>query len=340
MNKISKLFLLLITGILFSCVHDEDNLLSGYEAIPSEIVSPENFPPLIFPEDNTYSPEKWKLGKMLFYDKRLSKDNQVSCGDCHKQEFAFGSNESTNFGSEKSPGIRNVPSLANVAFQPYFTREGAVPSLEMQILVPIQEHNEFNSNILHIIDELTSDTIYQRMSVKAYSRTLDAFVLVRAISTFERSLISHQSKYDDFLKNKVVLTSEEKKGLDLFFSQRLACNQCHSGVLFTNYGFENNGLYSEYKDVGRYRLTGIKSDIGKFKIPGLRNLRYTAPYMHDGSMYTLEEVLKHYNKGGSPHENKNVKIKPLALSKAEVQSILAFLNTLNDEEFIRNKIFR
>jgi cytochrome c peroxidase len=325
---------------LFSCESNSDPLFVDEVKPPIEIFSPKDFPSLIFPSDNEYSPIRWQLGKKLFYDKRLSKDNQLSCASCHKQDFAFGSDEKTNQGSGGSAGIRNVPSLANVGYYPYFTREGAVPSLEMQVLVPIQEHNEFNTNILHIVDELSNDISYQKMSLEAYNRSLDPFVLVRAIATFERSLISDASKYDLFINDKASLNSSEKRGLKLFNDPNNGCISCHEGPLFTNHKFENNGLYSSYNDTGRYRLTGLQGDMGKFKTPSLRNLKYTAPYMHDGSLATLEEVVNHYIKGGMQHQNKSNKVKPLSLSNEDVKDLIAFLNTLNDETFIKNSLFK
>ena len=202
----------------------------------------------------------------------------------------------------------------------------------MQILVPIQEHDEFNTNILDIVEKLKKDSSYTQASRIAYNREIDPFVITRAIANFERSLISGNSDFD---KNN--FSSSALNGKNLFMSNKTNCSQCHSGLNFTNYTFENNGLYTNYADSGRMRLTQIESDRARFKVPTLRNAQLTAPYMHDGSIKTLEEVVAHYNTGGKIHANKSTLIKPLGLTQQEQNDIVAFLNTLTDYTFINNK---
>jgi cytochrome c peroxidase len=210
----------------------------------------------------------------------------------------------------------------------------------MQILVPIQEHAEFNFNIVLIAERLQKNDSYVRASLDAYGREPDAFVITRAISCFERTMLSGNSRYDQFINgNHFSLSGQEIRGKDLFFSNELACSECHAGFNFTNYAFENNGLYEEYQDPGRFRLTGLETDRARFKVPGLRNVGITAPYMHDGSMATLAEVIDHYNSGGKNHPHRSHLIKPLHLTENEKKDLEAFLQTLTDHDFLSDPKF-
>ncbi len=321
-----------------SCSKEEKQTIN-FDALKT-IIIPQGFPELPFPEDNVFTPDRWKLGKMLFYDNRLSSDNTISCASCHQQQFAFSDNQALSSGAKGRAGTRNAPTLANIAYHPYFTREGGVPTLEMQVLVPVQEHNEFDFNIVDIASKLKSDNTYQELALKAYGRNLDPYVITRAISNFERSILSGNSRYDAYIHgDKNSLTEEELTGRDLFFSDKTKCSHCHNGINFTNYQFNNNGIYSMYSDAGRNRLTGKEEDIGVFKTASLRNLGYTAPYMHNGSMPDLETVIEHYDSGGQPHINKSPLIAPLHLTSKEKRALKAFLMTLNDTSVINNKYY-
>ncbi len=302
---------------------------------------PAGFPAPVFPEGNELTPERWALGKRLFFDPIMSSDRTVSCVSCHLPEQAFSDLRAFSPGVEGRPGTRNAPTLANIAYHPYFTREGGVPTLEMQILVPVQEHNEFDMNILDIAERLNQDSSYVQASHQAYGREPDAFVITRSIACFERTMLSGRSPYDQFLNGKKsALTATEKRGMDLFFSEKLACSQCHDGFNFTDYAFENNGLYDDYPDPGRFRLTGKEEDRALFKVPTLRNVGVTAPYMHDGSLPTLEAVVEHYNSGGKNHPHKSLLIKPLDLSAQEKVDLMGFLKALTDDGFLNNPKFR
>ena len=280
------------------------------------------------------------FGKKIFFDPVLSLDSTISCASCHKQEFAFADNRAFSPGIKNRAGKRNAPSLANIGYHPYFLREGGVPTLEMQVLVPIQEHNEFNHNIVDIGNQLKKNPEYVKMAKTAYNREPDYWVITRALGVFERTLISGNSKYDKYLLEKLKLSAKEEEGRKLFFSSKTNCSSCHSGFDFTNYSFSNTGLYLNYKDIGRLRFTKDSSDMAKFKVPSLRNIEVTAPYMHDGSLETLEEVIEHFNSGGKNHVNKSEILKPLHLSDEEKGNLILFLKTLTDYEFIDNKVFR
>lgn len=294
------------------------------------------------PDDNVLTKSRVALGKRLFYDPALSADSTRSCGSCHAPHLAFSDSTAVSLGIDNRIGTRNAPTLANVAYQKKLLREGGVPTLEMQILVPIQEHNEFDFNILLVAERLQKMPEYVAMAEKAYGRTPDAFVITRSIAAFERTLLSGDSPYDQYSfqgKNNA-LSMAEKRGLELFQSERLNCSKCHSGFLFTNQDFTNNGLYEIYPDSGRIRLTGLESDRGVFKIPSLRNIALTAPYMHDGSLPTLEAVIDHYQTGGKPHPNKSPLLKPFALTVKERADLIVFLRSLTDEIFVKNPEFR
>ena len=324
--------------LIFMACSDAEDVQPDFPAL---LEIPAGFPALVQPPDNEFSDARWALGKKLFFDPVLSRDSTISCASCHKPELAFSDSRPFSPGVENRPGTRNAPSLANVGYHPYFLREGGVPTLEMQVLVPIQEHNEFDYNIVLIGEKLKKDSIYHRMSVDAYGREPDPFVVTRAIACFERSLISGNSPYDKAIQSGDLnqLSASAQNGMNLFFSSRTNCFECHGGFNFTQYGFANNGLYAQYDDPGRMRLTGLVSDMAMFKIPGLRNVALTAPYMHDGSLATLEDVVQHYNEGGHGHPNQSPLVKPLGLSSAEINDLVSFLKTLTDESFIQNPVF-
>lgn len=294
-----------------------------------------------FPDDNLFNRDRWELGKKLFYSQALSRDESINCAHCHDQSKAFSDGKIVSDGVDGLLGFRNSSSLANVGYHPYFTREGGVPTLELQIAVPIQEHAEFDFSIPLIVERLGTDSEILQMSLDAYDREFDAFVLTRALATFERSFISGSSLYDKVNTGipGYELSDSEKRGFDLFRGEA-QCISCHAGFNFTQYAFENNGLYLNYADSGRYRLTLNQSDIGKFKVPSLRNIELTAPYMHDGSFSTLEEVVNHYSEGINPHENLSASLENLYLSPQQKEDLVSFLKTLTDIEFISNKKFR
>ncbi|MCB9045221.1 MAG: c-type cytochrome [Chitinophagales bacterium] len=339
MRQVRLIILLCIPFVtLFSAsCSKKENKVTGVVMSSSDV--PAWFPAIPFPEENQYSTEKWELGKQLFYDKRLSRDNTISCASCHKADIAFSDNIAKSIGVGGLPGRQNAPTLANVAYQPYYTRAGGVATLEMQILVPIQEHDEFDFNIVDIATLLNEIPEYVQMSREAFDRDPDPYVITRAIATFERTMVSGNSPYDKYEHrgDRRGVSDAAVRGMKLFFSTRTNCSSCHSGFNFTDYSFKNNGLYTEYADPGRQRLTGKAEDNALFKVPTLRNIALTAPYMHDGSLNSLEEVVKHYNSGGRPHLNKSPLIQPLGLTMQEQKDLIAFLNTLTDVEFINNK---
>jgi len=324
-------FLALLSLLLGACQKQ------GSETLPISVwEAPSWFPEMDIPEDNAFTLSRWELGKKLFYETRMSIDNSISCASCHDPKLSFSDKNAFSPGVFNRPGTRNASMLANIGYAPNFLREGGIPTLEMQVLVPIQEHNEFNHNIIDIAEALNNDSVYQEMAMKAYESEVTAFVITRALGNFQRTLISGNSAYDQYLfLSKNVLNDDAKKGMELFNSSRLKCSECHSGVFFTNFDFANNGLKQMYADSGRMRLTGLESDRAVFKVPSLRNIEVTGPYLHDGSLETLMEVIELYSNGGFDHANKSELLQnPIELSNVEKNQLHAFLLSLTDHSFL------
>jgi len=295
------------------------------------------FPEVPYAVENLHTAERFALGKKLFFDPILSIDSTLSCASCHKPSLAFSDSVPFSPGVMGRPGTRNAPSLANVAFHPYFLKEGGVPTLEMQVLVPIQEHNEFAHNIVDIAEQLKKQPDYVRMCQEAYGRAPDAFTITRALGVFERALISKNSAFDRYVQGEhSAMSKEALKGMALFFSDRVGCTNCHSGPNFTQYAFETNGTDTTDGDIGRMRFSKLPTDRYRFKVPSLRNVELTAPYMHDGRLATLVDVVEHYNGGGHSHAMLNDKIKPLGLSAHERTELVAFLHSLSDTLFVQD----
>jgi len=327
-------FLILISLIASCSIFRIDKSELSFKSIPK------HFPKPIYPANNQLTIDRVELGRKLFFDKILSRDRTVSCATCHKPELAFTDGLPKGVGIKNRIVSRNTPTLTNVAYQNLgMMHDQGVPTLEMQILVPVQEKKEFDFNLKLIATRLKSDSEYVDLCFKAYNQEPSSFVITRAISAFERTLISGNSNYDKFINgSKKALSVDELKGKELFF-EILKCNSCHSGFNFTNLSLENNGLYTNpYPlDSGRMRITHLEKDRDLFKVPTLRNIEMTAPYMHDGSIKTLEEVIEHYSKGGQIHSNKSNKIDPFTITKKEKAQLILFLKSLTDLEFTSKK---
>ena len=270
------------------------------------------------------------LGRKLFFDPVLSADSSISCGSCHNPRFAFADSSAFSRGAHGQAGTRNTPSLYNVAWYPYFFAEGGVPTLELVSVAPIQTDVEMGFNLAKAVHRLEADEAYVRLFQKAYDTLPSTYTLVRALGAYQRSLVSADAPYDRYTRgDSLALTAEAKHGMALFFSDTLGCARCHSGFLFTDFGFHNVGLLSG-ADVGRYRLTSVPSDSGKFKTPSLRNVALTAPYMHNGSLTDLPAVLDFYAAGGGADAHKDKRMNPFHLSETDKRALLAFLQSLTD----------
>ena len=287
------------------------------------------YPEMQFPLDNPANPDAAKLGERLFFDPVLSIDSTISCGSCHKPEMGFATNDAVTPGVDGALGKRNSPSLMNVGFQPYFMREGGVPSLEMQVLVPLGDETEMAHNVVDAVRRLNRNTSYRNEFLAVYGDTASPYLLVRALANFERTLIDFSSAFDSYINGEgSSLSAEAVKGGQLFYG-KANCVECHSGVLLTDFSFANNGsAILDSSDYGRELLTNESDDRYVFKTPSLRYVKQTAPYMHDGSVSTLAAVIEQYNSGGVSHSFTDPRIQPLDLSTAERNQLLAFLEAL------------
>lgn len=331
------LYVSLACCFLFSCKKKNDVVeeIAEEEKKTSEEILlsiPKGFPYPEIPADNKPTKARIELGKKLFFDPILSRDSTVSCSSCHLPDKFFADNLRVSVGIEGRKGQRNAPSLINVAYQTVLFWDGGNPTLEQQVIAPIDNHDELDFDVNKIVAKLALHTVYPELFRKAYGQAPSVFSLTRAIACFERTLIGGTSKYDTFIatKDSSVFSDSEKRGLSIFFGENGECFHCHGGFNFTDNSFRNNGLYLQYPDSGRARITQLGSDVGKFKIPSLRNVEKTAPYMHDGSLSTLEEVMAHYMSGGKRHPNKSVIIQPLHLTVGEQKDLIEFLKTLTD----------
>lgn len=289
-----------------------------------------------FPADNPPSAQKIELGRALFFDKRLSLDESIACADCHNPAFAFTDRKAVSDGINGKHSERNAPTLLNSAFLQTVMFDAHLKTLELQVIVPIQEATEMGHNMKVLIPKLRTIPEYQKAAKTLFNRDFDAWVLTRSIAAFERSLISLNSPYDQYIKgNKRALSSDQQAGMKLFNS--LYCTTCHPAPYFTNFKAENNGLYLDYGiDKGRFRINLDSADIGFFKTPTLRNIELTYPYMHDGSLQSLDEVIEHYLVGGKHPKGQHFSILPFKLTPREKKQLISFLGALTDTSYLKN----
>lgn len=290
------------------------------------------------PDDNPQTPAKVELGRRLFYDPRLSKDGQVACASCHKPEFAFSDGgKPVSAGIFGRKGSRNAPSLTNVGFRRHLFWEGRSPRLELQAVGSLTAHDEMGMEPEELAQRLGAIPEYARAFQEVFGEAPTLKTVTYAIAAFERTLLSYNSPFDRYQAGDDKAMSEAAlRGLELFFSEKGDCFHCHVGPDFTDDEPRNTALYTVYKDIGLARATGKDEDVGKFKTPTLRNVALTAPYMHDGSIKTLRDAVQHYNQGGQPNLNADALIRPLGLTDAEVDDLVAFLQSLTDESFTSN----
>lgn len=279
------------------------------------------------------------LGRKLFFDKKLSKDNSISCASCHKPEFAFADTVALSIGINGRTGKRNTPSAMNMASREIFFYDGRAKSLEEQAAFPIQDHNEMDILLNTAIQKIKADPTYKRLFWKIYKQVPNRENILNAIAEFERSLES-SSPFDEYMQgNDSALTTEQIRGYQLFIKKENRCFECHFSPDFTGDEFKNIGLFDgeKYNDSGRYLISKKTEDLGKFKVPGLRNVAITMPYMHDGSMRSLKEVILYYNDihkvVKNPINADSLLTNSLSLSESDVNDIEAFLIALTDKKF-------
>jgi len=329
-----KLFLISATLII---------TLTAFKAVKEVIfIVPQNWPkPHYDFSKNPLTADKIELGRSLFYDPLLSRNNMISCASCHSQYTAFTHvDHALSHGIEDKIGTRNSPALINLAWQSSFMWDGAINHLDMQALAPISHPSEMGEKIENVALKLQRSKIYPALFYKAYNDSIiSGEHILKAISQFMLTLVSADSRYDSVMRKQAEFTIQEKNGYRLFQQN---CASCHTEPLFTNLQFENNGLAVDtiLKDHGRMKVTKNPSDSLKFKVPTLRNIEFSFPYMHDGRFKKLSEVINHYTSGVVQSKTLSGKLqKPIVLSSNEKVDVIAFLLTLTDKKFLFNSNF-
>lgn len=290
---------------------------------------------------NPRSDSKIQLGRALFYDPILSKDNSISCSSCHLQATGFTHvDHDLSHGIDGRIGTRNSMALMNLAWSTSFMWDGGVPALDRQTIAPITDHNEMDEDLKKVLKKLNKLPRYRKAFLEAFgAEEATTQNLLFAISQFELELISNNSKYDKYLRGEAQFNEQEQNGLQLF---RNNCASCHTEPLFTSHKFENNGLPLDptLMDYGRKKITNLAEDAQKFKVPTLRNIKHTYPYMHDGRFSKLREVLDHYTDNIERSSTLSPQFKKaIKLSSNEKADIIAFLFTLTDDDFLFNPKF-
>ena len=294
--------------------------------------------PLAAPNEAATDPRA-ELGRRLFFDPLLSSDRTISCASCHKPELAFADNEVFSKGVGGARGTRNTPSVMNSTARVSFFWDGRAGSLEQQALFPIENPLEMNLPIEQALARINADAAYADAFAKLYGGPATARTLGRALAAFQKTLETPNSPYDRFNQGDDAAIAANAKRGRLLFIGKANCATCHSGEDFTSDRFENIGLFNgkELNDRGRADVTKLDGDAGMFKVPSLRNVAVTAPYMHNGMFATLRDVIDYYNEpdkhvNGALHRDAKLD-KPLALTAGEVADLEAFLNALTDDRF-------
>ncbi len=356
--------LALITGAVLMvsrCKDDPDTSGPISYGTPYTLQVPSGFPQANTPADNPMTVEGIRLGRFLFYEKALSDDQSISCASCHMQERAFTDATPTSVGTRGIFGRRKAMPLFNLAFHDNFFWDGRVVTLEEQSLHPIRDSIEMDNDLSTVIQRLSANPLYPPMFKAAFgSEKITEDRIARSIAQFERTLISANSKFDRVIRLKTgeTFTALEQRGYDLFTSDFDPsggfggdCFHCHgereTRYLFGAFGrdlqFVNNGLKAVYTDEGRAEVTGDPADVGKFKVPSVRNVEFSFPYMHDGSIPNLDSLIGFYNFGGHKHVNIDPNMKAAGIGRnwslGQKQALAAFLRTLTDYEFLEDTAF-
>ena len=348
----ASFFSAILLLLFVSCKKESDPELVNPDSLHDlELPRPANFPAVMKQPDNRLTAEGIELGRRLFYDVRLSGNNRISCASCHHQDLAFSDGLAlSNQGTSGKTLDRHAPVLFNLAWadQGLFW-DGGAKNLESQAFGPLTSADEMHQDLYELEAELKAVPDYVSRFKQVFNSAIKSADVVKALAQFQRTLISGNSRYDQYIRQEksTVLNAEELLGMNLVQDK---CGSCHTGALFTDHNFHNNGLDDHFSEAnegiyqGHFRVSFNPSDLGKFKTPSLRNVVLSAPYMHDGRFKTLEEVLDHYQYGIKLSSTTDVSLfqdqgKPgIPMSITERKAILAFLNTLTDHEFIKNKL--
>ena len=290
--------------------------------------------PIQFPKDNPYSAEKRELGRLLYYDKRLSADGTVACATCHAPENAFTDNKPVSSGIKGQIGGRSAPTVFNRAYSLAQFWDGRAKTLEEQAGGPMQNSIEMGNTHEVVTKTLNGIPGYVALFKQVFgTENIGIDEVTKAIATYERTVLSGNSPYDRYKAgNKKALTAGQIRGFDVYFN-KAKCDQCHEGVNLTANSYHNLGVGTDKPkpDEGRMAVTKSAADWAAFKTPTLREIARTAPYMHDGSLATLEDVVEYYDKGGNPNKNLDERMKPLKLSAQDKKDLVEFMKALNGE---------
>lgn len=342
-----KYYSILLALLVISCGKEDEISEEGYQSFSV----PQGFPEATYNFTGTNVKDEeavFELGRELFYEGKLSSDNTISCAECHNQAFVFthhGHNLST--GVNEALGTRNTQALQNLAFQESFTWDGVATQLFQQPIIPITAEVEMNESFSNVITKLTEDENYKNSFQQAFSDgEVNTVNILTSLANFMGMMVSSNSKYDKYVRGESGgdFTEDEVSGLELFNQK---CATCHSGVLFTDESFRNNGLelnVSIPNELGRQVVTDDVNDFYKFKVPSLRNVEKSGPYMHDGRISTLRGVLDYYDTGVVETFNLDSELNKdgvlgIPLEETEKDQLMAFLETLTDEEFLNDERF-
>ncbi|PJJ59326.1 cytochrome-c peroxidase [Hymenobacter chitinivorans] len=314
------------------------------ETVPGSIL-PSNFPAPVYGLDqNPPTKAGFELGRALFYDPRLSRDGTISCGSCHQQFAAFShAGHTLSHGIDGRLGTRNAPALQNLRWQRNFLWDGGSVHIETMPVAPLTNAVEMDETMANVVRKLNADASYAERFAGVFGTTpIDSYQLLKALAQFTAALTSANSRYDHYVRHESggTLNSAELRGLAVLTQK---CTPCHGTDLFTDNSYRNNGLDRTFAaDSGRAHITQLATDRGTFKVPSLRNVARTAPYMHDGRFQTLEEVLNHYASGVQPSPTLDPLLnaagsRGIALGSQDKDDLLAFLQTLTDEQFLTDK---
>lgn len=351
---------LILVIIIWACKKEEPKEMEPViVGTPYQLTIPEGFPNLPANLVSRLTEEGVALGRKLFFETKLSLDSSISCASCHSPAKAFSDTVAFSVGVNGSLGTRNAMPLFNLAYGTFFFWDGRAPTLADQAVEPVPNPIEMHLEWPEAANRLSNDNVYVTMFKSAFgSNAISKENAGDAMAQFMTILLSGNSKFDKWQRGEVALTASELRGFDLFRKEGGDpeivpggqnggdCFHCHSvgNKLFSDFRLHNNGLDSVFTDLGAYDVTGRERDKGRFKTPSLRNVAYTAPYMHDGRFNTLEEVMDHYNTGGKPSETIDPFMKfgsgGLNLTEQDKKDLIAFMLTLSDEEFIANPAFQ
>jgi cytochrome c peroxidase len=316
-------------------------IILGFTPIKTSVFTrPKDFPDPIYNfSANPLSDDKIELGRALFYDPLLSKDNQISCASCHSPYNAFAhTDHDLSHGIDDEIGNRNAPALFNLAWQQSFMWDGAINHLDMQALAPISHPKEMGESIENVVHKLNGEPLYSTLFNKAYGDSIaTGEKVLKSLAQFQLSLVSSNAKYDKVKSKSEAFTEQELKGYNLFLKN---CNSCHAEPLFSNYAFKSNGLPIDttLNDYGKWTITKNSNDSLLFKVPSLRNLSYTYPYMHDGRFTSLYNVINHYTNIQPDSSLVSTELnKTISFTNNNKTDLIAFLLTLNDKEFVFDK---